>query len=145
MSDRVFALVWLGVCALIVMQMLALSVPFAYEPVGPKAFPILLAGLMAACCVALLAKPERDIDWPGADLLGKGSVLIGVLLAYATFFETLGFPMATAAMVLAVNRLFGGRWRSALMTAVLVGVGGYLLFDRLLEVSLPAGQIWPGT
>jgi hypothetical protein len=46
-------------------------------------------------------------------------------------------------MVFVVNSLFGGRWWSGLTAAVLLGVGGYLLFDQLLEVSLPVGQTWP--
>jgi putative tricarboxylic transport membrane protein len=143
MSDRIFAFVWLGVCTLIVVQMLTLSVPFAYEPVGPKAFPILLALLMAVCCAVLFVNPDSDIRWPAVGLLGKGILLIGVLLGYAELFEVLGFPVATATMVFVVNSLFGGRWWSGLTAAVLLGVGGYLLFDQLLEVSLPVGQTWP--
>ena len=64
MSDRIFALIWLAVCALITVQMVQLDVPFAYDPVGPKAFPSLMAGLMALCCLYLLLKPDRDIHWP---------------------------------------------------------------------------------
>lgn len=145
MTDRIFAILWLCICTVIVVQMLALSVPFAYEPVGPKAFPILLAILMALCCGALLINPEPGIQWPNAGLLGKGVLLIAILLLYATFFETLGFPLATAVMVFAVHALFGGRWWSGVLTAILVAVGGYLLFDRILEVSLPAGRMWPWT
>jgi putative tricarboxylic transport membrane protein len=143
MSDRIFALVWLGVCTLIVAQMWALSVPFAYEPVGPKAFPILLSSLMAICCAVLLVSPERDIRWPGFGSLVKSAALIGVLLGYAAFFETLGFPAATAVMAFVVHALFGGRWWSGLITAVAVGAGGFLLFDGVLEVSLPVGRLWP--
>jgi putative tricarboxylic transport membrane protein len=142
MSDRFFALALLGVCALIVIQMWVLDVPFAYEPVGPKAFPVILALLMAACCVALLASPDGDIRWPETPLLGKGAALVAVLLGYAIFFETLGFPLATAVMVLAVSRVYGGRTIPGLLTGASIGVLGYLFFDRLLQVSLPIGRIW---
>lgn len=142
MSDRIFALALLAVCALIVIQMWVLDVPFAYEPVGPKAFPVILALLMAACCVALLASPDGDIRWPETPLLSKGAALVAVLLGYAIFFETLGFPLATAVMVLAVSRVYGGRAIPGLLTGVSIGVAGYLFFDRLLQVSLPIGRIW---
>lgn len=142
MSDRVFSLVWLGVCALIAYQIWILSVPFAYEPVGPKAFPILLAVLMAVCCVAMFLSPDPEVHWPEKALIGKGTILLLALLGFGYFFEDLGYPVASAAMAIIVSRLFGGSWLSTLLTALLIGVLGYVIFDRLLEVSLPLGQLW---
>jgi putative tricarboxylic transport membrane protein len=138
-SDRIFAVLWIGVCVVILYQMWALAVPFAYEPVGPKAFPMLMAFLMAACCVVLVIKPDADVHWPEASLLIKGALLVAVLLGYASLFAWLGFPLATVAMALMVSRLFGGSWLSSAVMAVIIGLLGYLVFDRLLEVSLPLG------
>ena len=142
MSDRIFAVVWLGVCGLIAVEMWQLSVPFAYEPVGPKAFPMLLAGLMALCCAVLIVRPDDVSHWPAGTLLGKGALLLGVLLAYAFMFERLGFSLSTAAMVLAVSRIFGGSWISSALSAVIIAVFGFFVFDRLLEVNLPTGLFW---
>ncbi|NNE06617.1 MAG: tripartite tricarboxylate transporter TctB family protein [Xanthomonadales bacterium] len=141
MSDRVFAVLWLSVCAVIAFQMFKLKVPFAYEPVGPKAFPLLMAILMALCCLMLLIRPDHQVHWPERPMLMKGAWLVASLLAYAALFSLLGFPVATAAMSLVVARLFGGSWMSSSITAVLIGVLGYLVFDRLLEVSLPLGLL----
>ena len=142
MSDRIFALAWLSVCGLIIFQMWNLSVPFAYEPVGPKAFPIILSVLMAISCIVLLFKPDNDIHWPERALLLKGFVLLLVLLAYANFYEFIGFPVCTVVMALLVSRIFGGSWKQGVSVAVALGVLGYLFFDRLLEVSLPLGRVW---
>jgi putative tricarboxylic transport membrane protein len=142
MSDRIFSVILLGICGLIGYQMWNLAVPFAYEPVGPKAFPILLAVLMGLCCGALLVSPDRDIHWPAPPVLSRGTLLVAVLIAYATLFESLGFPLATAGMVVLVSRLFAGRWIPALVAGLSIGLLGYLLFDRLLQVSLPLGRIW---
>lgn len=142
MSDRIFALVWLGVCALIFVQMWSLVVPFTYEPLGPKAFPMLLSGLMALCCIILIVNPDDDSQWPEFRLLAKGASLICVLLGYSSLFEILGFPLATAVMVLLVSRLFGGSWLSSLVSTVSISILGYLIFDQVLEVSLPLGRIW---
>jgi len=119
-----------------------LDVPIAYEPVGPKAFPILLALLMTTCCGVLIANPDRGIHWPEPRLLGKGAALVAVLLAYASLFEVLGFPLATSAMVIVASRIFGGRMIPGLIAGVSIGVLGYVLFDRILQVSLPLGRIW---
>lgn len=142
MSDRIFAVIWLAVCALITVEMWRLEVPFTYEPVGPKAFPMLLAGLMALCCLYLLIKPDQDIHWLDMAGLGKGAVLIAIMLIYAVFFEQLGFPLATALMVFVVCLLFGGTWLTGLIAGVLIGILGYLFFDRLLQVTLPLGLMW---
>ena len=142
MSDRIFALALLAICALIVVQMWVLDVPFAYEPVGPKAFPITLALLMAGCCLALLASPDRNILWPEKKLLARGVALVTALIGYAMFFETLGFALATAIMVVAVSSVYGGRIIPGVLIGTSIGVFGYLFFDRLLQVSLPLGRIW---
>ncbi len=142
MTDRIFATTWLAVCIVIAAEMWRLSVPFSYDPVGPKAFPLLLAALMALCCLILIARPDDGAGRFNLALLGKGSALIGVLLAYAALFATLGFPLATALMIVAVSRIFGGTWKMSTITAVAVAVGSFLVFDRLLEVSLPLGRLW---
>jgi len=142
-SDRVFAIAWLGVCLLIAVQMWNLAVPFSYEPVGPKAFPALLAGLMALCCIDLLFRPGDAAQFPRGPLLGKGLLLLGVLLGYALLFDRLGFPLATAVMVLAVSRIFGGTWKGSAVSAALIAIAAFYLFDGVLGISLPAGR-FPG-
>jgi putative tricarboxylic transport membrane protein len=142
MSDRIFAVLWLGVCGVIFWQMWNLAVPFTYEPVGPKAFPILLAISMSLCCGAILINPDRDTHWPERAALIKGAILVASLLAYGFLFEVLGFPIATAAMVIIVGRLFGGRWIPSGAAGVAIGIFGYFFFDTLLQVSLPIGRIW---
>jgi len=142
LGDRVFALIWLGVCLLIAYKIWGLEVPVAYEPVGPKAFPLLLAALMASCCLVLLINPDRGTAFPEISVLIRGAFMIAVLLAYGALFEVLGFPIATALMVFSLSRIFGGPWLSAVVIGLLVACLGYLLFDRLLEVSLPFGRLW---
>lgn len=143
MSDRIFAFVWLAVCAVIAIQIVNLNVPIAYDPVGPRAYPLLLIAVMAVCCIALIFSPDPDVRWPAPRMLGKGASLVGVLLIYASIFEIVGAPLATALMVLALSRIFGARWLFAFITAFSVAIFSYLLFDRLLEVNLPLGRIWP--
>ncbi len=142
MSDRIFALACLAVCVVVLLQMWQLSVPFAYEPVGPKAFPVLLSLLMALCCLYLLVRPDRDISWPPVGQVIRGAALVGLLLLYARTFDLLGFPLATVGMVFAMSLLFGGRWWAGLISSLLIGLAGYFLFDRVLEVSLPLGRLW---
>lgn len=142
MSDRIFATVWLVVCVTVALLMYELEVPFAYEPVGPKVFPVLLAFLMAVCCIGLIIRPDPDIAWPTRVALGKNVILVLALLLYALLFTSLGFPLATIVMVFAVSRLFGAGWKFAAVSALLIGILGFFAFDRLLDVALPLGRFW---
>lgn len=38
-------------------------------------------------------------------------------------------------------RLFGGRWLPSAILAVVLGIGLYFLFDRILDVPLPMGVL----
>lgn len=141
MSDRIFAVAWLVVCAIIVISIWRIAVPLSYEPVGPKAFPLLLAAMMTMCCLALIVRPDSNSARVNFSVLRQGSALVGVLLAYAVLFSTLGFPLSTALMVVAVSRIFGGSWKTSMITAAGIAIGSFLLFDQVLEVGLPLGGL----
>jgi putative tricarboxylic transport membrane protein len=141
MSDRLLGGVCVALAGAMAWHAQAYVAPISYEPVGPRAFPMLLAALMALCGLWLLVKPA-----PGGAALNAaqwrrfGLVAVAVL-AYAALFETLGFPLATAVMTVPVALAFGGEWKKALGSGLVMGVLLYLLFDRLLDVVLPGGVL----
>ncbi len=65
----------------------------------------------------------------------------GAVLAYALLFQMLGFPLATALMAVPVGMAFGGTWKQALTGGAALGLALYLLFDKVLDVVLPAGPL----
>lgn len=141
MSDRILGAACVAVAAGMAWAAHDYAAPFAYEPVGPRAFPLLLAGLMGAGGLWLVVRPgPHDSGLIGAPLRGLGLMALAVL-AYALLFETLGFTLATAAMAVPVGMAFGGRWRQSLAGGVGMGLLMYLLFDKLLDVVLPTGLL----
>lgn len=118
-----------------------LEAPFAYEPVGPRAFPLLLAGLIGLCGLWLLArgKDEAEPNPPGAN--SRIALMAGFVVVYALVFEPLGFVMATALMCLCVGRLFGGTWRNCVIGGIGLAIAFYLLFDKVFDVVLPMGVL----
>lgn len=139
MSQRIFALVWLLVSVAMGWLALAFNVQFSYEPVGPKAWPLVLSVLMSISAIYLFIRPGEEPEWPEARTIGRIALLALSLLLYAIFFQTLGFPLATALMTVAVGRLFGGSWKASAIAGVVMGIGLYFFFDRLLDVVLPLG------
>lgn len=154
-----------GLIALVLAAVLAwfgrdLVPPFSYEPIGPRAFPMLLAAGLAVNGLWMLFAPRRapkssgDANAAEAIIHGRldegddgpffgRPVLVALVavLAYALFFERLGFPVATLLMTVAIGRLFGSSWLGGIAVGVGLGIGLHLLFDRLLDVTLPPGLL----
>lgn len=141
MYVRLFAATWLLLCAWLAVIAWGFQAPFAYDPVGPRAYPLLLLGLMSAGSLWLLAKPgmlDQQLHVPSAL---RSLLCVLVLLAYALLFEPLGFIFSTALASFALGLLFTGRLLPCAISAVLMGVLLYALFDLVLDVPLPLGVL----
>lgn len=143
MSDRIFSVIALIALAAFAWIGWKIEAPFSYEPIGPKAYPLLLFGAMAACAGWLLLKPDARADWPQEHRLRvKVAGLLGVLLAWALLFEPAGFIASTTLASIAIGRLFDAPWKGNVVAGVASGVGLYVFFDKLLDVNLPLGRLW---
>lgn len=138
-NDRI-----LGVCALLFAAFLAwngwgMHSTFSYEPVGPRAFPLLLAAVIGLCGLWLVLRGQ-DVaasNPPGANV--RIAAMVGLVVAYALIFDWLGFVIATSLMCLFVGRLFGGSWKQCVVGGVGTGISFFLLFDKVFDVVLPTG------
>lgn len=136
----------LGAAALLLAAFLAwfghgLEAPFAYEPVGPRAFPLLLAGVIGLCGLRLAFKGGNPAqpNPPGAN--SRIVLMVALVAAYAWIFQWAGFVIATALAATCVGRLFGGSWARCAAGGLAMGVFFFYLFDRVLDVVLPAGLL----
>lgn len=136
MSDRLF-----GVAVLIgsiAYFMAATNIPtgFLVDPVGPKLFPKLIAGVAVLCSLLIIIKPDDEPGWPDPLTWLRLLVALCTLIAYAYALKPLGFllPTAIAAAILSFQI------RSSLLTAVLTGIGLsgglFMLFKYALGLSL---------
>lgn len=119
--------------------------PISYDSVGPKAFPILLMGLITASAVYLTFRPAImfepvELGWT-KHMLGKLALCTLALTLYAALFEWLGFMIATIFMTITIGKLFHGKTIPTVITAVILGASTYYLFDRILDVPLPLGLL----
>jgi putative tricarboxylic transport membrane protein len=119
------------------------AAPIAYEPVGPRAFPLVLAALLAVCGAWLVAKPAPNAAFGSEWQPGRIAACAAAIVAYAALFQLLGFVLATALMTLPVGRIFGGSWRQCVLTGIIMGVVLFVLFDKALDVVLPTGVLKP--
>lgn len=141
MSERILGGVLLLISIAGIWIARAFEAPFSYEPVGPRAFPMLILALLGICAVLLMLEKKTEATWPPAAVLQHIGALFLIVLAYAWLFDKLGFILATVLMVIPVARFFSGSWKQAVVGSVGLGVGLFILFDRLLDVALPTG-LW---
>jgi putative tricarboxylic transport membrane protein len=116
-----------------------------YGP-GPGFFPLLLGFLFSALSLLLLigsvARQEAGDKKEGGS---QSSILrpvlyLFVLFGFYFFFERLGFILTLFFFMTGVLFLFGRRSiRSSISISVLATFFAYLIFVKLLSVSLPPG------
>ena len=119
--------------------------PIAYDPLGPRPYPVLILGLMAVCTLFLTVRPKSEMIDLGytPKLIKNLAICLVAMLAYALLFEVLGFPIATAIMATVVGKLFDGKTLYCVISGVVMGVLLFYMFDIALDVPLPAGILEP--
>ncbi|VVP61739.1 hypothetical protein PS880_06324 [Pseudomonas fluorescens] len=119
---------------------------FSYEPVGPRAYPLLMLGLMGLALLYLAFRPtpivQKD-DEPELDreTLTKIGLCVALLLVFAATFESLGFIVSSILIGVPMARLYGGRWLHSTIIVFGMSLVLYWLFDRVMDVPLPLGLL----
>src|SRR3990172_68685 len=126
----------LGIFVILVAGGYPLGTP---RQLGPGAFPVALGVILAGLGVAILASAARSVNYlPEARLRPFMAVLAG-LLAFALLLENFGLVPATVSVIV-LSSLAPDRvpLRAALISAVVLSVGGVVLFEYLLGMPLHA-------
>ena len=139
LNDRVLGVSALIFAALITALGYDLEPPFSYEPVGPRAFPLLIALIIALCGLRLLLKGGGIVEANTRGANVRIMAMVACLAGYAFLFQWIGFVSATILMVAFIGRLFGARWMQAIIGGIVMSVGLFYLFDKGLDVVLPSG------
>ena len=144
--QRIFASVLLLACAGLALMAWPYQAAFSYEPVGPRAFPLLMLGLKGLGLLYMLFRQTPIVhsdDDPKLDreTLNKIGICIVLLLIFAGLFEPLGFILSSILIGIPMARLYGGRWWPSIVVTTLMSIGLYLLFDKLMDVPLPLGLL----
>lgn len=155
MGDRILGALCVLLAGAMAWAARTYAAEISYEPVGPRAFPTLLAMVLGLAGAWLVLRPSHPShpSHPAAAAPDAASgtshgglslplaLTVGAMLAYALLFQWLGFVLATALMALPVGRSFGGRPLPLLATGLGLGLGLHLVFDKLFDVVLPTGVL----
>ena len=144
--QRIFAAALLLICAGLAVMAWPYQAAFSYEPVGPRAFPLLMLALMGVGLIYMIVRPSPVVhseEDPQLDrqTLTKIGLCVLLLLVFAGTFEPLGFILSSILVGIPMARLYGGRWLPSIVIISLMSVGLYLLFDKAMDVPLPLGLL----
>ena len=131
----------LGVAVMIASARLRLGTPT--EP-QPGFFPFTAGAILVVLCVILSFKALSGRSEGGEAFgeLWRPVILIIGLLTYSVVLDALGYVIATIILSSVVLRVLDTkRWWKLAAISFFLSVGTYLLFDRLLDVSLPGGLL----
>ena len=142
MIDRILAVVLLSLGGMYAALAWKLEIPFQYEPLGPKAWPLLLATILAICAVVIALRPDPPPSWPGRVFAWKAFGMLLALEFYAVFFEQLGFMITTTLVSFVLALLIGAKPLPAAAVALALAVIGYYGATEALQLNLPFGQIF---
>jgi putative tricarboxylic transport membrane protein len=119
------------------------------DPLGPKAFPRLLGiGLVLTAIALLLEIVRAPKKAPAAakaepsQRAAQGIVAAAAAwtLLYFIVFERLGYVLATSIYLLILMAYFNrGKWVANVLTSVLFSLISYLMFTKVLGVTLARG------
>lgn len=144
-GDRVAGglLLLLGLAAVVTAY--GFYVPYQYEPLGPKAMPYLVGGILILCGIRLLVVQPQVAEAQRATqtflLWWRQLVLAALLLAYGLGYESLGFVVSNVVVCFGLAWLSGARLIWCCAVAVGLTLAGHLVLVQGLDLQLPAGLL----
>ena len=135
-SDRVFGLVALMVALAYIASATQVQTSFLVDPVGPKAFPMLVGAVGALSSLVLIFRPDPDPDWPVARTFLALIVAVIVLIGYAYALKPFGFIFPTAITAAILSYQISPRIVPAVLAGIGLSVGLFVLFKFALGLGL---------
>lgn len=123
------------------------------EEPGPKFFPYVVLAVLAFLSLLLTLGmgrnkkdplPKESMRLEANQSFSEALMFYGVFLLGLCLMPVLGFVLSMISVVTAMLKL--GGWKlfpKALCFSAVVTVIVYLLFDRLMEIVLPGGMLFP--
>jgi len=144
-SDILAALVLILIAVGAMIGAVGLRIGTPTEP-QPGFFPFLSGAVILVLSLVILVRGfigRTEVRGSFGEIR-RPAMLVGVLIVFVALLEPLGFIITSLIAILLVLWIMGVKsWRALLISAFAFSIGTYLLFDRLLGITLPAGALAP--
>lgn len=144
-SDRIFGAVMIILALGYILSASTIQVPLFPDPMGPKAFPYLVAGGVIVAALIMILRPDPEADWPSLGTIAALAVAVIVMVGYAYSLKPLGFLIPTAIAAGILSFQLSPRPLAAALSGIGLSVGLFVLFKYALGLGLvPFPKGWIG-
>jgi putative tricarboxylic transport membrane protein len=144
MSDRLTGLFIIVVALAFFAGATQLEAPFFADPLGPKAFPMMIASVALIAGMVMVMRPDEPPEWPELATIARLILATIILVFYAYSLKPLGFLLSTAAAAAALSYQINPNAMRSILTGLALSIGLFFIFKFALGLSLfafPRGLI----
>ena len=139
-ADRKYAIVMLVLSIIYCAAALLLDADF--NPVNEKFYPFVLSVLMIVSSIALFIWPSpHTTSWPKGKNVQKIGITFCAILVYCFVLQKIGFIISASVLMGICMWVFEAKRKWIVPVSIGTAIGFYIVFDRLLELNLPAGLL----
>jgi len=115
---------------------------FASDPLGPRVFPVALAGALAVLALLYWRRPGGAEEFPHGVLLLRILAVPCLVLLSVLLLEPVGFAASIFVLTAGVAWIFGASERASLIGGIGHALLWWVVFVKLLAVYLPPGWLF---
>ncbi|WP_245298731.1 tripartite tricarboxylate transporter TctB family protein [Pseudotabrizicola sediminis] len=135
-ADRIFGVVMMIVALGYILSAMTIQTSFLSDPVGPRVFPYMVAGVVMISCLVMILRPDPEVHWPVGGMLLQMILALAVLLGYAMLIQPLGFIIPTVIAAGILSWQINPRPVPAALSGLGLGIGLFVLFKFILGLGL---------
>lgn len=139
MSDRIFGVICVLLAGFFIWQATEIETGFIVDPMGPRAFPIVIGVTLAIAAIYPIMRPDPRPEWPAAGRLLEILFAAALMIAYAQLLPTLGFVASTAIAAALLSWRLGTQPLRAAAAGIGIAVLIYVIFHLILGLNLARG------
>ena len=136
MSDRMTGLIVAVLALAFAAGASQLEEPFFADPLGPKAFPLLVSAVAFLAGATMVMRPDAEPAWPGLATLIRLAIATIILVAYAHALKPLGFLLPTAIASAALSYQIRPRAGQSVVIGLALSAGLFVIFKYALGLGL---------
>ena len=137
-GDRIFGAVMIVLALGYILSAMNIQTSFMSDPVGPRLFPYMVAGVIILCSLVMVLRPDPQAEWPAPMMLLKLLTALVVLVGYAMVIRPWGFIIPTVLASGLISYMISPRPVQAALAGLGLGIGLFVLFKVILGLGLVA-------
>jgi len=136
MSDRLTGLIIIVVALAFFAGATQLEAPFFADPLGPKAFPMMIASVALIAGMVMVIRPDEPPQWPALATIARLGLATVILVFYAYSLKPFGFLLSTAVAAASLSYQINPHAIRSILTGIGLSIGLFFIFKFALGLSL---------